>query len=213
MGILTRQQKGSTLTINEMDNNFMSSWEIITGGYFNQIVTLNSTIQLYTTYTYAARFNCIGFEISGKSSSSVLWYPNWISHTAGDQALGNAVKTTHGNTSLSAQAYSYFGVYNSSTGWPIMQNSNSFASYFQHQTYLRGYSYMQLNAPTSFDMVGRFGNAGFQRVTGAFRYTTLDSFERKIGIQLRTSNNGNINWQGNIYLMGLRAGGNSQHKQ
>lgn len=213
MGILTRQQKGSALTINEMDNNFMSSWEIITGGFYNQFVTLNTTIQVYTNYAYAARFNCIGFEISGKSSSSVLWYPNWISHSAGDVSLGNPVRTTHGNCALSAQAYSYFGIYNSTTGWPIMQNSNSFASFGSYQTYLRGYSYFQLNAPTSFDMTGRFGNAGFQRVTGGFRYTTNDSFQRKIGIQLRTSNNNNINWAGNIYLMGLRAGGNSVHKQ
>lgn len=214
MGILTRQQKGSALTINEMDNNFMSSWEIITGGFFNQNVTNTSTIDLRTNYYYASRFNCLAFEISGRGTNSALWYPNWISHSAGDVALGNPVRNSHGNTRLFSQSYSFFGSWNSATGWPIMSNSNSFTPFASHQTYLRGMSYFQLNAPTSFELTGRLGNGGYQRVTGAFQYSTNYNSQRKIGIQFRTLNNSNsYNFAGTIYLLGLRAAGNSNHQQ
>lgn len=214
MAITTRTQKGSALTIDEMDLNFLSTWEIITGLATNATqVSYNAGPKIEVAYMYATRFNVMAFQIVGTCTSSVLWYPNWILSRQNTTSL-NAPSVSFVNPGacrVLGQSQSLFTSTNTNgTGWPAQgNNSNTYAPLVGRQVMLRGYGGHRSYEPWFNDMTYMTGNAGPQRYGGAARINNQNSYGsyRKAGIGLRTGNNANnIYFKGSLYLMGLRNG-------
>lgn len=203
---------GAALTISEMDKNFMSTWEIITGAEFastDAYASYNTGPLIETDYEYAARFNVMAFEIVGHSTSTVLWYPNWVARnnppsTPFSGSQNNLVD--QGNSQVTSQGWSFFGTWNSNIGIPMMYNSSNYAALSSYQVSIRAESYHTRAAPSYYQMTYRGANIGYQEVQGAQRYSNVAA-GKKCGVRLRFGTNStNVYFRGSIYLLGLRVG-------
>lgn len=214
MAITTRTQKGSALTIDEMDLNFLSTWEIITGISTNSTsVSFNAGPQIEVAYQYATRFNVMAFQIVGSCSAPVLWYPNWIlsrQNTTSTNAP-SASFVNPGAGKVLGQSQSVFTSVNTNgTGFSAMgtNNTSTFAPRANYQVMLRAWGGHKSYEPWFHDISYYSSNAGPQRYGGGGRINNQNSYTsyRKAGVQLRTGNNGTVTFKGSLYLMGLRSG-------
>ena len=219
MPILTRSDKGSDLTVNEIDDSFLSTWEVITALHTVEKISFNTgpsfilgpTVSM--AYFYATRFNMLYVEVEGSLNSNIYWYPSW---RYGHPSNGEFADTYRRWVTRGQSTGSLGNIYDfrNATGAKVTQSTTGMEIVGGQVATLKmwgGHGHgSTTSVPThhsNFEMNYRSMNYGSLLSMGRIEESvnTGSMTAKKIGFKLRAGTNStNVNFGGSIRILGLR---------